>query len=149
MKDRPKHHVRFLVQRPEFHLLVRASQRSNLPKRIRSRVTHGTCPVLLFIRKLGVRFLTKGRAGTLAHTLVFLPKEAHYLGTHKHSSVFQGTPLLFSHTVSKAEVGEMSRKGEDSLCFRELVSTPLQAPGMSGNVTVVLTVEPLHKAEER
>ena len=72
---------------------------------------------------LVARFLARERAGTLAHTLVFLPKEAHYLGTHKHYSVFQGTTLLFSHTVSKAEVGEMPRKGEESLCFRELVST--------------------------
>ena len=116
--------VRFLVQREKFHFGLLQSQRFSLPRRMRSRVTHGTCPVLLFIRKLGFRFLAKERAGTLANTLVFLPKEANYLGTHKHYSVFQGTTLLFSHTVSKAEVVEMSRKGEESLCFRELVSTP-------------------------
>ncbi len=48
MHDRYPKHVRFLVHQPKFHLLLRTSQRSDFPRRIRSRVTHGTRPALEF-----------------------------------------------------------------------------------------------------
>src|SRR5712692_4651645 len=57
---------RFLVQREQFHFLLPRSQRCSLPRRMRSRVTHGTCPVLQFIKRLGFRLWQKKESWYIA-----------------------------------------------------------------------------------
>jgi hypothetical protein len=107
--------VQFLLQRPEFHLLLRTSQRSNLHKRIRSRVTHGTCSVLQFIKRFGFRLLANERERVhCLTTVVFLPAEPIYDGTRKHYSVFK---VLYTYSNTAIQ----KRKGKKSLWKRILV----------------------------
>ena len=122
-----KHHVRFLVQREEFHLLQRASQRSSLPKRLRFRVTHGTFSVLepsgtwfLFLATVRERYIGSARPCFYPQPFAVEPAETVF---SSQCSVYP-----FSHTMSKVETGEMSRKRKEYPCFQKQLITPMGQP---------------------
>jgi hypothetical protein len=80
--------VRFLVLRSEVHLRMLASQRSDLPRRMRSRVTRGTCSVLEFIKRLGFRRLAHERERVHWFSSVLFLPTVLCRGTHRNSIQF-------------------------------------------------------------
>lgn len=115
-----KHHVRFLLRRPEFHLFLRTSQRSNLRRRLGSRATHGTCPVLSIHQERGFCSWQMQESVCIGSARYdFYPPSFPVEPANRIQFAMYSASIL-SHRV-KSGTGEMPRKRNECPCFQKLV----------------------------